>query len=38
MKKFFIIICLGVILFLGIVINDRKDKIDSELLSIFMDN
>ena len=38
MKKFFIIISLVVILSLGIVINNRKYKVDSELLSIFIDN
>ncbi len=38
MRKFFLIISLGVILSLGIVINDRKDKIDNEYLGIFIDN
>lgn len=38
MKRFFLIISLGVILSLGIVINDRKAKIDNEYLGIFIDN
>ena len=38
MKKLFIIISLVVILSLGIVINNKKYKVDSEYLSIFIDN